>query len=35
MENFDEELDIRLPYLVSIDVTSMLKSIQILTEELY
>ena len=34
MENFDKELDIRLPYLANINVTPMLKSIQILTEEL-
>ena len=27
MENFDEELDVRLPYLVNIDVTPMSKSI--------
>ena len=35
MENFNEELDIRLPHLVNINVTPILKSIQILIEELY
>ena len=34
MENFDEELDVRLPHLVNIDVTPTSKSIQISTEEL-
>ena len=34
MENFNEELDVRLPHLVNINVTPMLKSIQILIEEL-
>jgi len=35
MENFNKELDIRLPHLANINVTSILKSIQILIEELY
>jgi hypothetical protein len=35
MENFNEELDVRLPHLVNIDVTPTLKSIQISTEELH
>ena len=34
MENFNEELDVKLPHLANIDVTPTLKSIQILTEEL-
>jgi hypothetical protein len=34
MENFDEELDVRLPHLANIDVTPTSKSIQISTEEL-
>jgi hypothetical protein len=34
MENFDKELDIRLPHLANIDVTPTSKSIQISTEEL-
>ena len=34
MENFDEELDVGLPHLANIDVTPMLKGIQISTEEL-
>jgi hypothetical protein len=35
MENFNEELDVRLPHLANINVTPTLKSIQILTEELH
>ena len=34
MENFNEELDVGLPHLANIDITLMLKSIQILIEEL-
>jgi len=34
MENFNKELDVRLPHLVNINVTPILKSIQILIEEL-
>ena len=34
MENFDKELDVGLLYLANIDITPMLKGIQILIEEL-
>ena len=34
MENFDKELNIKLPHLVNIDVIFILKSIQILIKKL-